>query len=201
MNKLEQIYARMYSGWTSEDHALAARRSKDPEYINYHNKQAKVKSETPVQKEETMSTPLINATLRYLDEQALDEAKKSPWEVKKHEGDDEYSYALFKNGKPAMTGLGKREAKYHLERANAGHYDRKLDEEVEQLDETKMRVPKKVPHNEIHVKDVVGDGRYTDLKVHAVGENWKEHVKVGDVLDDDWYGDLETSGAKIKEID
>ena len=64
-----------------------------------------------------------------------EEAKKSPWTVGRHGGDDEYSYALFKDGKPAMTGLGKREAKYHLERAKAGHYDRKLDEDVEQINE------------------------------------------------------------------
>lgn len=131
-NKLKQAYARMYSTWTSEDHARAADLSKDPEYIKYHREQAKAKS---TQKESRMNTPLINATLRYLDEQMLDEAKKSPWTVKKHQGDDEYSYALFKDGKPAMTGLGKREAKYHLEKAKAGHYDRKLDEEVEALDE------------------------------------------------------------------
>lgn len=118
-DKLKQAYARMYSTWTPEDHARAADLSKDPEYIKYHREQAKVKAETPVQKESSMNTPLINATLRYLDEQMLDEAKN-------------------------------------------------------------------VPHDEIHVKDVSGLGRYTDLKVHAVGKNWKKHVKVGDVLDDDW---------------
>lgn len=87
-----------------------------------------------------MNTPLINATLRYLDEQMLDEAKKSPWTVKKHQGDDEYSYALFKDGKPAMTGLGKREAKYHLEKAKAGHYDRKLDDRYIELESNGAKI-------------------------------------------------------------
>lgn len=33
--------------------------------------------------------------------------------TKKYLGDDEYSWAVFKNGKSVITGLSKREAQYH----------------------------------------------------------------------------------------
>ena len=38
------------------------------------------------------------------------------WTYKKYMGDDLYSYAVFKDGRPVMTGMGRNEAKLTKER-------------------------------------------------------------------------------------
>ena len=38
------------------------------------------------------------------------------WTYKKYMGDDLYSWAVFKDGQPVMTGMGRADAKYTKER-------------------------------------------------------------------------------------
>lgn len=38
---------------------------------------------------------------------------KDKFTMKKFEGDDLYSWAIFKNGSPKLTGLSRREASYY----------------------------------------------------------------------------------------
>lgn len=67
-------------------------------------------------------------------------------------------------------------------------------EDVERLEEAKDIHP-----NEIHHGPDISTGHYSAVKVHAVGKNWKGRVKIGDVLGDDDYMDLESDGAVFKE--
>ena len=36
--------------------------------------------------------------------------------IKKYMGDDQYSWAVFKDGKPIMTGLNRRSAQYYRDK-------------------------------------------------------------------------------------
>lgn len=42
--------------------------------------------------------------------------KKSKFNMKKYMGDDKYSWAIFKDGFPYLTGLSKPEASYYLKK-------------------------------------------------------------------------------------
>jgi hypothetical protein len=133
----------------------------------------------------------VEEEVDYLDEARADSSEKEyrDWSAEDHE----------RESRPG--GMYASDRKWHLAQAKKKRKAKNaVKEEVDYLDEGKMRAAKSIPHNEIHVKDISGLGRGTALKVHAVGARWKKHIKPGAILDDDWYGDLESDGAKIKEI-
>ena len=51
--------------------------------------------------------------------------KKSEYTVKRYEGDDIYSWAVFKNNKPILTGQSRREASYYLKKFREDEKQRK----------------------------------------------------------------------------
>lgn len=46
-------------------------------------------------------------------------SKRSRYRIAKYMGDDAYSWALFEDGRPIMTGMDRREASWRLKQARA----------------------------------------------------------------------------------
>lgn len=71
-----------------------------------------------------------------------------------------------------------------------------VSEEVEeQIDEA----DKKVGDNHLHVQEVKHEGK-TKYKVHAVGKNFADGIKVGEHLSDTELDDFQEMGGKVKHV-
>lgn len=71
----------------------------------------------------------------------------------------------------------------------------KEEEVSEELDEG----TDKVGDNHLHVQEVKHEGK-TKYKVHAVGKNFSDGVKVGEHLSDSELDDFQEMGGKIKHV-
>jgi len=50
-------------------------------------------------------------------------ARKPKITVKKHGGDDEYSWAVLRDGRPVFTGLSRAQARHYRKEAEKGYSD------------------------------------------------------------------------------
>lgn len=72
--------------------------------------------------------------------------------------------------------------------------EKEMDEEVD-LEEAAG----KVGDNHLHVQEVKHEGK-TKYKVHAVGKNFADGIKVGEHLSDSELDDFQDMGGKVKHV-
>lgn len=72
-------------------------------------------------------------------------------------------------------------------------------EEAEEVSEELDEATGKVGDNHLHVQEVKHEGK-TKYKVHAVGKNFADGIKVGEHLSDSELDDFQEMGGKVKHV-
>lgn len=70
---------------------------------------------------------------------------------------------------------------------------------AEEVDEELEEAAGKVGDNHLHVQEVKHEGK-TKYKVHAVGKNFADGIKVGEHLSDSELDDFQDMGGKVKHV-
>lgn len=93
----------------------------------------------------------------------------------------------------------RQEVAQNMFKESCGSKKMKKEEAEEVSEEAIEEAAGKVGDNHLHVQEVKHEGK-TKYKVHAVGKNFADGIKVGEHLSDSELDDFQEMGGKIKHV-
>ena len=93
----------------------------------------------------------------------------------------------------------RQEVAQNMFKESCGSKKMKSEEAEEVSEESIDEATGKVGDNHLHVQEVKHEGK-TKYKVHAVGKNFADGIKVGEHLSDSELDDFQEMGGKIKHV-